>query len=84
MVNNETSVVVVVVVAAAAAAVVSFFFCLHAKCQARRWFSELHSSCFFCVFFPSVATSILQKPIDCVEERTKHTKTLTREEVGGE
>lgn len=37
-----------------------------------------------CFFFPSVATSILQKPIDCVEERTKHTKTLTREEVGGE
>ncbi len=73
MVNNKTSVVVVVVVAAAAAAaVVSFFFCLHAKCQVRRWFSELHSSCFFVVFFPSVATSILQKPIDCVEGRKKH------------
>ncbi len=68
--NNKTSVVVVV----AAAAVVSFFFCLHAKCQARRWFSELHSCCFFVFFFfvPSVATSILQKPIDCVEERKKH------------
>ncbi len=56
MVNNKTSVVVVVVVvvvaaAAAAAAVVSFFLCLHAKCQARRWFSELHSSCFFVFFF---------------------------------
>jgi hypothetical protein len=56
---------------------------LHAKCQARRWFSELHSSCFF-VFFFRLWLRPFCKYLLIVWKKERNTKTLTREEVGGE